>query len=189
MDDNEAFDYQESQKFWKFYESLDEEKKKIVMEEEAAKGHMAQTKKQRGQRGRQPHSCRAIIVNIWQEAVTGEMHQAENFLRLPIRGGTVEITPNQIKLDMHGKDAAPPEAMHAVMMHIATGMGRRGRITPTPNFDRKGRLLQHAYAQAYGIKLHDENPPLSLIERAQLPGLGAQDRSHASAPNPGTGTS
>ena len=170
MDDNEAFDYQESQKFWKFYKSLNEEKKKIVMEEEARKG-IWRRPKNNAANGADTPFLPGIIVNIWQEAVTGEMHQAENLLRLPIRGGTVEITPHQIKIDMHGKNAVPPEAMHAAMMHITKEWGGEAVLPLMPNFDRKDRLLKYAYAEAYGIKLHDENPPLSFSEKMQLPGL------------------
>jgi len=139
----------------------------------------------------------ARILEIWKDAITGKperkvgvMHSTPeheaDVLRLPVHGGVVEIRPRKISFTTTDDNATPsPEAMHAAMMHITELWASKATIPFAPNYSPETRLLQHAYAQVYGVSLTDENGALTRAQLARLPDLCSQIRAlHPDAPPP-----
>jgi hypothetical protein len=128
----------------------------------------------------------AAILALWAGAGQGEPVHSIDRLRLPLTGGGhVEITPNRIQIE---QDEASPEALRAAMKHIAANWQGRAVITLDEHMSREERLRMRAYAEVYGVELHDVNDsflPLALTpaELARLPELRQKVRdTHQDAP-------
>ena len=133
------------------------------------------------------------ILKMWALALDTDparkpFHNAER-LSLPVAGGgTVHITETRIVLEGGARENA--EAYRATMLHIASEWGGKGFIHPmAANNERdeirniEFRLRSRAYAEVYGIELHDRNPPLTAQQLAKLPMYRAFVRDcHADAP-------
>jgi hypothetical protein len=99
------------------------------------------------------------------------------------QGGTQTIIdPHKVSF-VGGK--ATDEQYRDAMKYIAKHWGGEAFIHPNPDTSREFRLKSLAYAEVYGIKLTDENGPLTKAELALLPALCREIRAtHSDAPPP-----
>ena len=107
-------------------------------------------------RGRRFHDrALADILRIWGDALAGEPIHSPFDVILPTKGGGwVEITTASIRWS---REAETPDNMRAAALHMAQQWRGLAGISYDPENPptRKQRIQQHAYAQAYGVELHD----------------------------------
>jgi hypothetical protein len=90
------------------------------------------------------------VLEVWKPAMTGAPQQGDNALHLPVVGGTVSITQQEIGFHTADSETPSPEAMRAAMAEL---WGGKAEIPLMAKPDGDARLMQHAYALVYGVEL------------------------------------
>lgn len=110
----------------------------------------------------------ARILEIWKPAITGAPQLGIDALHLPVQGGAVHITRDSIRMETKDNATPSPESMRAAIQHIIAFWDGKATILTDAREKPETRLLQHAYAQVYGISVVDINGALTQAELARV---------------------